>query len=248
MCGIAGWYARGGRPVDVGTLRAMCATIVHRGPDDEGVLAEGDFGFGMRRLAIVDLAGGHQPMESDDARYSVTFNGEIFNYPQLRRELEALGHTFRTHSDTESILRGFQSWGAGVWPKLEGMFAVALWDRHERTLHMARDPLGIKPLYYTLQHGGVAWGSELKTLTAGAGAVIHAAARSRWTSTSRSGTCWRRTRSTTRWSSSSPVACSRRGRPAIRASSASGSCGSARRRRPPRPSGSSASARSSRRS
>ena len=166
MCGIAGWYARGGRPVDVGTLRAMCATIVHRGPDDEGVLAEGDFGFGMRRLAIVDLAGGHQPMESDDARYSVTFNGEIFNYPQLRRELEALGHTFRTHSDTESILRGFQSWGAGVWPKLEGMFAVALWDRHERTLHLARDPLGIKPLYYTLQHGGFAWGSELKTLTA----------------------------------------------------------------------------------
>jgi len=171
MCGIAGWYARGGRPVDVGTLRAMCATIVHRGPDDEGVLAEGDFGFGMRRLAIVDLPGGHQPMESDDVRYSVTFNGEIFNYPQLRRELEALGHTFRTHSDTESVLRGFQSWGAGVWPKLEGMFAVALWDRHERTLHVARDPLGIKPLYYTLQHGGFAWGSELKTLTAVPGFV-----------------------------------------------------------------------------
>lgn len=164
MCGIAGWYARGGRPVELGVMRAMCATIVHRGPDDEGTLAEGDFGFGMRRLAIVDLAGGHQPMESDDGRYVITFNGEIFNYPQLRKELEGLGHTFRSHSDTESIVRGFITWGAGLWPKLEGMFAVAIWDRRERTLHLARDPLGIKPVFYTLQHGGIAWGSELKTL------------------------------------------------------------------------------------
>jgi len=87
MCGIAGWYARQGRTVDAATVRAMCKTIVHRGPDDEGVLAEGDFGFGMRRLSIVDLAGGHQPMESADRRYVITFNGEIYNHPQLRREL-----------------------------------------------------------------------------------------------------------------------------------------------------------------
>ena len=145
-------------------VSAMCSAIVHRGPDDEGLLTDRDFGFGMRRLAIVDVAGGHQPMSSADGRYSITFNGEIFNHPALRRELESKGHTFRTHSDTESILRGFIEWGDGVWARLEGMFAVALWDRDTRTLHLARDPLGIKPLHYTLQRGGIAWGSELKTL------------------------------------------------------------------------------------
>ena len=165
MCGIAGWYARKGRPVEAATVRAMCATIINRGPDDEGVLAEGDFGFGMRRLSIVDLAGGHQPMQSDDGRFVITFNGEIYNHPALRRELESLGHRFRTNSDTESILRGFVSWGSGIWSRLEGMFAVAIWDRRSRTVHLARDPLGIKPLFYTLQNGGLAWGSELKTLT-----------------------------------------------------------------------------------
>jgi len=165
VCGITGWYARGGRPVADRVVSAMCDAIVHRGPDDEGRLVEGDFGFGMRRLAIVDVAGGHQPMASDDGRHVITFNGEIFNHPALRRELESHGHTFRTNSDTESILRGFAEWGDDVWGRLEGMFAVALWDRQRRTLHLARDPLGIKPLFYTLQQGGIAWGSELKTLT-----------------------------------------------------------------------------------
>jgi asparagine synthase (glutamine-hydrolysing) len=164
MCGIAGWYARGGRTVSESVLGAMCDALVHRGPDDQGRLAEGDFGFGMRRLAIVDVAGGHQPMVSEDGRYVVTFNGEIFNHPELRSELEQLGHRYRTTSDTESILRGFQQWGPGVWARLEGMFAVALWDRRERTLHLARDPLGIKPLYLTAQNGGLAWASELKAL------------------------------------------------------------------------------------
>jgi asparagine synthase (glutamine-hydrolysing) len=164
MCGIAGWYARGGRPVEVSLIRAMCDTIVHRGPDDEGLHTDGDFGFGMRRLAIVDVAGGHQPMTSDDGRYVITFNGEIFNHPQLTKELQALGHVYRSHSDTETILRGFQSWGSGVWAKLEGMFAVAIWDTQTRSLHLARDPLGIKPLFLTRQGGGLAWGSELKTL------------------------------------------------------------------------------------
>jgi asparagine synthase (glutamine-hydrolysing) len=178
MCGIAGWYARGGRPVDEGVIRAMCATIVHRGPDDQGVLTDGDFGFGMRRLAIVDVAGGHQPMASDDGRYVLVFNGEIYNHPALRRELEALGHTYRTNADTESVLRGFQSWGAGVWPKLEGMFAAAIWDRRERTLHVAVDPLGIKPLYWTAQHGGFAWGSELKALAAVPGLAFTPRAKS----------------------------------------------------------------------
>ena len=178
MCGIAGWYARGGRPVDAAAMRAMCATIVHRGPDDEGVLAEGDFGFGMRRLAIVDIAGGHQPMESDDRRFVLTFNGEIFNHPALRRELESLGHTFRTNADTESVLRAFVTWGAGAWARLEGMFAAAIWDRQEKTLHLARDPLGIKPMFYTLQGGGLAWGSELKALAAVPGLAFTPRAKS----------------------------------------------------------------------
>ncbi len=164
MCGIAGWYARGGRPVPEDVLRAMCATIVHRGPDDEGALADGDFGFGMRRLSIVDVAGGHQPMLSDDGRHAVTFNGEIFNHPELRAELESLGHRYRTTSDTESILRGFQQWGPAVFARLEGMFAIAVWDHATRTLHLARDPLGIKPLHVTLQNGGLAYASELKAL------------------------------------------------------------------------------------
>src|SRR5262245_8593339 len=164
MCGIAGWYARGGRSVPENTLRAMCATIVHRGPDDEGVLADGDFGFGMRRLSIVDVAGGHQPMLSDDGRYALTFNGEIFNHPSLRSELEQLGHRYRTNSDTESILHGFQHWGPGVFARLEGMFAIAIWDRVTRTLHLARDPLGIKPLHLSFQNGGLAYASEIKAL------------------------------------------------------------------------------------
>jgi asparagine synthase (glutamine-hydrolysing) len=164
MCGIAGWYARGGRPVPEAVLRAMCDTIVHRGPDDDGYLTDGDFGFGMRRLSIVDVAGGHQPMTSDDGRFSVTFNGEIYNHPELRSDLEELGHRYRTHSDTESILRGFQHWGPAVFARLEGMFAIALWDRAARTLHLARDPLGIKPLHLSFQGGGLAYGSEIKAL------------------------------------------------------------------------------------
>ena len=185
MCGIAGWYARGGRTVPEGTIGAMCDTIVHRGPDDQGRLTDGDFGFGMRRPAIVDVAGGHQPMTSEDGRHVVTFNGEIFNHPALRRELEALGHRYRTNSDTESILRGFQQWGPGVWAKLEGMFAVAIWDRTTRTLHLARDPLGIKPLHLTLQDGGLAaWvgtrtcpGLELHARSGGHGPVLRVRAR-----------------------------------------------------------------------
>ena len=164
MCGIAGWYARGGRAVDERVVRAMCATIVHRGPDDEGVWVDGDLGFGMRRLSIVDVAGGHQPMTSEDGRFVLTYNGEIYNHPALRAELESLGHRYRTHCDTESILLGFHQWGPGVWSRLEGMFAAALWDTRERTLHLARDPLGIKPLYLSLQNGGLAYASELKAL------------------------------------------------------------------------------------
>jgi asparagine synthase (glutamine-hydrolysing) len=164
MCGIAGWYRRGGRPVSQAVVTAQCDRIRHRGPDDSGVLTDGDFGFGMRRLSIVDVAGGHQPMTTPDGRYSIVFNGEIYNHQELRPELEAAGWGFRTHCDTETALAAFARWGAAAWPRLEGMFGIAVWDHARRELSLARDPLGIKPLYITEQGGGLAFASELKAL------------------------------------------------------------------------------------
>lgn len=164
MCGIAGWYRRGGRPVARETITQQCDRIVHRGPDDSGVLAEGDFGFGMRRLSIIDIAGGHQPIFTPDERYAIVFNGEIFNHPALRRELEAAGVRFATHSDTETLLASYVLWGDDAWIRLEGMYAAAIWDRAERSLTLARDPLGIKPLYLTEQNGGIAFASEIRAL------------------------------------------------------------------------------------
>jgi asparagine synthase (glutamine-hydrolysing) len=144
-------------------MQAQCDAILHRGPDDSGILTEGDFGFGMRRLSILDIAGGHQPMETPCGRFVVVFNGEIFNHLEVRKALGA-GSGFQTHSDTETILMGFAAWGNEVWSKLEGMFAVAIWDRRTRTLTLARDPLGIKPLYFSEQHGGLSFASEMKAL------------------------------------------------------------------------------------
>ncbi|MCG7360354.1 asparagine synthase (glutamine-hydrolyzing) [Roseomonas sp. ACRSG] len=164
MCGIAGWYRRSGRPVDRRAITAQCEAILHRGPDQDGLLVEGDFGFGMRRLSIVDLAGGQQPVISEDGCHALTFNGEIYNHLELRRELEAAGHRFRSVSDTETILVAWQQWGDAAWARLEGMFAIALWDRPQRRLTLVRDPLGIKPLYITEQMGGLAYASEIKAL------------------------------------------------------------------------------------
>lgn len=166
MCGIAGWYRRGGRPVARETIVAQCDRIVHRGPDDSGYITDGDFGFGMRRLSIIDVAGGHQPMETPEGRYAVIFNGEIYNHLELRADLESAGYRFQTHSDTETLLASFARWQDAAWIRLEGMYAAAVWDRHTRTLTLARDPLGIKPLYFTCQNGGTAFGSELRALRA----------------------------------------------------------------------------------
>lgn len=164
MCGIAGWYRRGGRPVDESVIERQCDRLVHRGPDDAGYFTDGDFGFGMRRLSIIDVAGGHQPIFSPDGRHAIVFNGEIFNHPELRRELEA-NYQFQTdHSDTETILAAFLRWGDEAWIRLEGMYAVAIWDLATRTLTLARDPLGIKPLFVTGQDGGIAFGSEITAL------------------------------------------------------------------------------------
>lgn len=163
MCGIAGWYRRGGRQVGQGRIDAQCGALQHRGPDDSGVLIDRDFGFGMRRLSILDIRGGHQPMATPDGRYAIIFNGEIFNHLAVRQEI-ASRYPFTTHSDTETILAGFATWGNDVWGRLEGMFAVAVWDKVGRTLTLARDPLGIKPLYVSEQSGGLSFASELKAI------------------------------------------------------------------------------------
>lgn len=164
MCGIAGWYRRAGKAVSSAVVKRQCDAIYARGPDDYGVLTDGDFGFGMRRLSIIDLEGGHQPMTTEDGRYSIVFNGEIYNHLDLRPDLERHGAKFRTHSDTETILQSFVVWGNDTWGKLDGMFAVAVWDRSDRMLTLARDPLGIKPLLLTEQQGGIAFGSDLRAL------------------------------------------------------------------------------------
>jgi asparagine synthase (glutamine-hydrolysing) len=145
---------------------AACDQLRHRGPDDAGYLADGDFGFGMRRLSIIDVEGGHQPILSPDGRYAVIFNGEIFNHPELRSDLEG-GYKFKTdHSDTETILAAYLRWGDDAWERLEGMYALAIWDKLERRLVLARDPIGIKPLFVSEQKGGLAFASEISALKA----------------------------------------------------------------------------------
>ncbi|MEW6301902.1 MAG: asparagine synthase (glutamine-hydrolyzing) [Verrucomicrobiota bacterium] len=171
MCGIAGFFdASRNRDADEceEIVQRMVSTLAHRGPDDEGTWADAEAGvaLGHRRLAILDLSDeGHQPMHSADGRYVLTFNGEIYNFQELRRELEDRGHRFRGHSDTEAMLAAFSEWG--LLPSLErfaGMFAFALWDRHARTLSLVRDRAGEKPLYYGWAGNTLLFGSELKAL------------------------------------------------------------------------------------
>jgi asparagine synthase (glutamine-hydrolysing) len=144
----------------------MCDAMMHRGPDDAGYLVEGAVGLGMRRLSIIDLAGGHQPIFNEDGSVGVVFNGEIYNYRELRAELEAKGHRFSTHSDTEVIVHLWEEEGSGFARRLNGMFAIALLDRTQRKLVLARDQMGIKPLYYALSADGIVFGSEIKVLLA----------------------------------------------------------------------------------
>jgi asparagine synthase (glutamine-hydrolysing) len=152
--------------VDAASVHRMCQTIVHRGPDDEGVYAQGPIGLGMRRLSIIDLAGGHQPIHNEDQTVWVVFNGEIYNFPELRSELEDRGHRFYTHSDTEVIVHLYEEMGADCVKKLRGMFAIALYDQRRERLLLARDRLGKKPLHYALHGGRIFFGSEIKTILA----------------------------------------------------------------------------------
>src|SRR5438132_530638 len=170
MCGICGQFnfARN-EPVESETVRQMTSSIAHRGPDDEGYFLSGRLGLGFRRLSIIDLAGGHQPMSDAEETVWVIFNGEIYNFRELRQQLESRGHRFRTSSDTEAIVHGYKEWGTGVFDRLNGMFGVAIWDGERRRLVLARDPMGIKLIYYAVRDGSVWFGSEMRPVLAALG-------------------------------------------------------------------------------
>jgi len=164
MCGIAGILSLDGSPVHEGEIRRMCGAMVHRGPDGEGYYGRPGVGLGMRRLSIIDLATGDQPVRNEDGTAWVVFNGEIYNYRELRRDLEGRGHAFYTATDTETIVHLYEDKGARCVDDLRGMFTFAVWDERTRSLLLARDRLGIKPLYYVEAGGRLAFASELKVL------------------------------------------------------------------------------------
>lgn len=164
MCGIAGIVETEGRPADPSLLRAMTTLLRHRGPDGDGFVCRGPVGLGHRRLAIIDLATGDQPMASDDGAIWIVFNGEIYNFRELRRELESAGARFKTSSDTEVILRAYESWGSECVRRLRGMFAFAILDERARRVVLARDRVGIKPLFYAWDGRRLLFASELKGL------------------------------------------------------------------------------------
>lgn len=167
MCGICGQFNfRDLRPVQPRDIQAMTRSLVHRGPDDEGQFISGPVGFGFRRLSVIDLEGGHQPMSDPEESVWVVFNGEIYNFLELKRELEAHGHVFRTKSDTEVIVHGYKQWGDELLGRLNGMFGLAIWDAKQARLLLARDPFGIKLLYYSFDRGSLYFGSEMRAIRA----------------------------------------------------------------------------------
>ncbi len=169
MCGIAGIVnSDSAESVDAGTIHRMCLSIAHRGPDDEGIYTQGSVGLGMRRLSIIDVAGGRQPIHNEDKTLWVVFNGEIYNFPELRPELERRGHRFYTNTDTEVIIHLYEDLGSACVQRLRGMFAFAVFDQRRRRLLLARDRLGIKPLHYAALPGRLLFGSEIKAILAAA--------------------------------------------------------------------------------
>jgi len=166
VCGICGIASNRGA-VDRDRLASMSATLVHRGPDSDGSFVDGGVGLAARRLAIIDLEGGDQPLANEDGTCIVVQNGEIYNYAELTRELERLGHRFRTRCDTEAIVHAYEQWGLAFAERLRGMFAVAVWDARERTFVLARDRFGIKPLYYRVVEDEISFASELDALPTG---------------------------------------------------------------------------------
>jgi asparagine synthase (glutamine-hydrolysing) len=167
MCGIAGVVEfNRDAGVEEATLRRMCAAMAHRGPDDEGVYTQGRVGLAMRRLSIIDVAAGHQPISNEDGTIWIVFNGEIYNHAALREQLIARGHRYNTHCDTETIVHLYEEYGRDCVQHLRGMFAFAIWDTRKRSLFIARDRLGIKPLYYRLTPESLLFGSEIKVILA----------------------------------------------------------------------------------
>ena len=167
MCGFVGFTAVDyDRETNQAVIKDMADRIAHRGPDDEGFFVDDDIAMGFRRLSIIDLEGSRQPMQNADGTVTVTFNGEIYNFQELRAELEALGYQFVTNGDTETIVHGYEAWGTDVFERLRGMFAIAIWDAAKKRLVCARDIFGIKPFYY--QHDGnrLVYGSEIKAFLA----------------------------------------------------------------------------------
>jgi asparagine synthase (glutamine-hydrolysing) len=168
MCGICGQFNFASKqPVEPDTIRRMTQTMVHRGPDDEGYFVSGSLGLGFRRLSIIDLAGGHQPMSDAEETVWATLNGEIYNFKELRAELERRGHRFRTRSDTEVIVHGYKEWGMDVLNHLNGMFGLAIWDVRNQRLVVARDAMGIKLIYYRLTNTQLIFGSEIRPVLSG---------------------------------------------------------------------------------
>src|SRR5215475_8442956 len=167
MCGICGaFYSDRSRRVERDTLAEMNRQIVHRGPDDDGFFVEGNVGLAMRRLSIIDIKTGHQPISNETNDVWIVYNGELYNHQDLRKGLEARGHQYRTHSDTETIVHLYEEHGRDCVHHLRGMYAFAIWDRPKRRLFIARDRLGIKPLYYRFDGKALLFGSEIKTLLA----------------------------------------------------------------------------------
>jgi asparagine synthase (glutamine-hydrolysing) len=165
MCGVAGIFHLDGQPASPVLLRRMTDAIAHRGPDGEGFYTDGSVGLGHRRLAIIDLTpSGHQPMVTADRDHALTYNGEIYNFQELRAELESLGHQFRSRTDSEVVLHAYAEWGAACVERFNGMFAFAVWDRRRQELFLARDRYGIKPLYYAFVGGCFLFASEQKAL------------------------------------------------------------------------------------
>jgi asparagine synthase (glutamine-hydrolysing) len=166
MCGIAAWFDPDGRPPERAWLESAAGSLAHRGPDDSGFLAEDGVGLAFRRLSIVDLSTGHQPLANEDGTVWIAYNGEIYNHAGIRAELEAKGHRYRTRSDTETIIHAYEEWGERCVERLRGMFAFAIWDRNRRRLFVARDRLGIKPLYVARAGRAFVCASEIKALFA----------------------------------------------------------------------------------
>jgi asparagine synthase (glutamine-hydrolysing) len=180
MCGIVGMYNKTGHPVDQNVLERMADQIVHRGPDDSGMHVEGSVGLGFRRLSIIDLEGGHQPMSNEDGTVWISFNGEIYNYLELRKWLLERGHRFQTESDTEVIVHLYEEKGVDCVKELRGMFCFAICDTKNDMVMIARDHFGIKPCYYTETADSIIWGSEIKSLLEAPGVTREVNPESFW--------------------------------------------------------------------